>query len=940
MQNSTSGPYVAPVFSPPPYAVAVNALFFASLGIVLIAAFLCMLIKGWIRELDRKLRGIPDLEKRAVIKELREQGLARWRLPEMITILPSLIHISLVLFFIGLALYLLQVHPLPAFLSISIFGLGMLVYFLSIIISAIDDFSPFRSMYSRALGVLYRHLYPRPITLFVSSSVMALPQTTVKKIRERVSTFIIKYKPLSERAILEPPSSSVEQISLRQIIANTSITVFNKIWTPVSKRKTSTDAKNISTSILLQLDVTHLRPSRHTEFPLPYETSKLSIKEVESLAYSVCMMTPTTASEHFVRVMRAVIEVLQQSSDPWPHLVASLTSVWVECAERKLVERTHIDRVRLGKLSIAGRKEDILHAISNVRLFSAEQWCFVLSSIHAFFIQAGLALDSEEIRALTEILARLLQMGMCHKQDLIHCPNPHTDFWLCITMSILDIETVYHRHTLMPSLESGEILHARDISEYGSGMTRDPENFRRLLQLSQEHNLDQSLMRQCLISILYILISFEPSDQQQIRLVNQYIEIIKEDMDVIEWSLHLSGLLTNENIETSFLSQMVCCLLKGTWLDSLDRHDHDKAACITMQEYDLKLSAANAQATPSIMKVMDRVIKSWTEWKIRQFWIGEDDELQNPWLSLYTCNLTPSLFRSNVPLMWYPGCTSIASKRLDLYDSRKVKPELGLIITFLTYPSASIACRALHWYCRLKEHAITNGDIQYLPTTFPIIFRKGLSTDENRMTWLLLVDVLLPSLDGMPQEEKGYFVENFFGYGSSRDRSTISSRAGDGDIPGQVGMPTETSTLQANGLGWMEDVWATVLRPLIIHIDRPETYSPELLQVLDVMYRESGQLREATPSTPLSPRVARNEASDGTVCENGAIIGPQTLEEHLGDSARRVLEVLAQLLESGTGLMPAELLARVGNSPLLSDKRLHNDTGSLRRIRVILDQGV
>ena len=107
MQNRTSEPYVAPVFSPPPYAVAVNALFFASLGIVLVAAFLCMLVKGWIRELDRKLRGIPDLEKRAVVKELREQGLARWRLPEMITILPSLIHISLVLFFIGLALYLL-----------------------------------------------------------------------------------------------------------------------------------------------------------------------------------------------------------------------------------------------------------------------------------------------------------------------------------------------------------------------------------------------------------------------------------------------------------------------------------------------------------------------------------------------------------------------------------------------------------------------------------------------------------------------------------------------------------------------------------------------------------------------------------------------------------------------------------------------------------------
>ena len=135
MQNTTSGPYVAPVFSPPPYAVAINALFFASLGVVLVAAFLCMLVKGWIRELDRKLRGIPDLQKRAVIKELREQGLVRWGLPGLMIILPSLIHISLVLFFFGLVLYLWQVHKLPALILILIFGIAMLYYGLSITIS-------------------------------------------------------------------------------------------------------------------------------------------------------------------------------------------------------------------------------------------------------------------------------------------------------------------------------------------------------------------------------------------------------------------------------------------------------------------------------------------------------------------------------------------------------------------------------------------------------------------------------------------------------------------------------------------------------------------------------------------------------------------------------------------------------------------------------------
>ena len=45
-----------------------------------------------------------------------------WRLLEMVTTLSSL-RLSTVLFSIGFALHVLQVHKLPAFLSISIFHL-------------------------------------------------------------------------------------------------------------------------------------------------------------------------------------------------------------------------------------------------------------------------------------------------------------------------------------------------------------------------------------------------------------------------------------------------------------------------------------------------------------------------------------------------------------------------------------------------------------------------------------------------------------------------------------------------------------------------------------------------------------------------------------------------------------------------------------------------
>ena len=55
MRNSSLGPYVPPDFSPPGHIVVVNALFYASLGVIILAALIAMLIKSWVREFDRGL---------------------------------------------------------------------------------------------------------------------------------------------------------------------------------------------------------------------------------------------------------------------------------------------------------------------------------------------------------------------------------------------------------------------------------------------------------------------------------------------------------------------------------------------------------------------------------------------------------------------------------------------------------------------------------------------------------------------------------------------------------------------------------------------------------------------------------------------------------------------------------------------------------------------
>jgi hypothetical protein len=113
MRNSSLGPYVPPDFSPPEHIVVVNALCCASLGVMmLLAAFIAMLIKSWVREFDRGLRAMSLPEQRVKTREFRYLGIERWKFPEMVGILPLLIQISILLFSIGLALFLFtSVHP-------------------------------------------------------------------------------------------------------------------------------------------------------------------------------------------------------------------------------------------------------------------------------------------------------------------------------------------------------------------------------------------------------------------------------------------------------------------------------------------------------------------------------------------------------------------------------------------------------------------------------------------------------------------------------------------------------------------------------------------------------------------------------------------------------------------------------------------------------------
>jgi len=211
MRNSSLGQYVPADFSPPEHIVVVNALFYASLGFMVLAAFIAMLIKSWVREFDRGLRAMSIPEQRAKTREFRYLGMEHWKPPEMVETLPLLIQISLLLFAIGLVIFLFNISK-PSFgVTTTIFGIGLFYYLMTTSISVVVSSSPFHSPLSRRLGKVYQrmHAYFCPHVDFLLSPAMdTTPATALGRIRRHIIVFLQETRPYRENDLVKPISAT------------------------------------------------------------------------------------------------------------------------------------------------------------------------------------------------------------------------------------------------------------------------------------------------------------------------------------------------------------------------------------------------------------------------------------------------------------------------------------------------------------------------------------------------------------------------------------------------------------------------------------------------------------------------------------------------------------------------------------------------------------
>ena len=141
-------------YQPTGLAIAVNCLWFASLSASLGASFGAMICKEWLTEYNGGANPVVDLL-RACQRQARFRAFQRWKAHALVALLPPLLHLSVILFFTGAAIYLWRVDTTVAIVYQVMGGLFLTTYFISTFLPFVTSipFRPYSTLLFHRLSV-------------------------------------------------------------------------------------------------------------------------------------------------------------------------------------------------------------------------------------------------------------------------------------------------------------------------------------------------------------------------------------------------------------------------------------------------------------------------------------------------------------------------------------------------------------------------------------------------------------------------------------------------------------------------------------------------------------------------------------------------------------------------------------------------------------------
>ncbi|CAE6451096.1 unnamed protein product [Rhizoctonia solani] len=143
-------------FTPTRNAIVINTLWYLSLSISLATAFIAALAKEWCQSFLAGRTGHPCIQARR--RQQKWSMIETWRMEELITLLPTLIHVSLLFFSVGLCFYVQELNAAVAIPVVCVTGVAVGFYACSSLAASFIEFFPYKTIVSKMFGSTIRSL--------------------------------------------------------------------------------------------------------------------------------------------------------------------------------------------------------------------------------------------------------------------------------------------------------------------------------------------------------------------------------------------------------------------------------------------------------------------------------------------------------------------------------------------------------------------------------------------------------------------------------------------------------------------------------------------------------------------------------------------------------------------------------------------------------------
>ncbi|QRV94443.1 transmembrane protein [Ceratobasidium sp. AG-Ba] len=144
-------------FSPSRSAVVVNILWLLSLSLSVAVSLIAMLAKEWYYKFMTGRSG--PVYNQARKRQQKWNGIERWKMQELVNMLPGLMHAALLLFAVGLCIYLWDIHTGVAVVVTVVTTLAGCIYTLTTVLPLFDGFCPYSTPVTLLLNLLRRVLH-------------------------------------------------------------------------------------------------------------------------------------------------------------------------------------------------------------------------------------------------------------------------------------------------------------------------------------------------------------------------------------------------------------------------------------------------------------------------------------------------------------------------------------------------------------------------------------------------------------------------------------------------------------------------------------------------------------------------------------------------------------------------------------------------------------